>query len=78
MKRFISILSSLLFGDRPFLTHKNAATGSNMRFLALGHGFEMRLMTDYVSYLLSGRTDLPACLREDKHRRFREVLKKQG
>ena len=60
MNLFISILFSFLFGNRPFLAHKNAVTGSNIHFLALGHGFETCLMTDYVSYLLSGRTDLPA------------------
>jgi hypothetical protein len=78
MNLFISILLSLLLGDRSLLTHKNAVTGSNKHFLALGHGSEMCLMTDYVSYLLSGRTGLPACLREAEHCRFQKVLKKQG
>jgi hypothetical protein len=59
MNLFISISLSIHCGDRPFLAHKSAVTGSYMHFLALGHGFEMCLMTDYVSYLLSGRKGLP-------------------
>jgi len=58
----ISISFSLLFGERSVLPHKNAAKGSNIHFLPLGHGFEMCLTTDYISYLLSGRRVLPACL----------------
>ena len=46
MYTFISISFYLRHGDRSFLTHKNAATGNNTHFLALGHGFEMCLMTD--------------------------------
>ena len=77
MYPFISIPFSLLFGDRSFLAHRNTATRNKIHFLPFGHGFEMCLMTDYISYLLSGRTGLPASERPN-NAAFRKCSRNRG